>query len=262
MALADALELDRLVTARAAFLDGVGGELGISPGKVLFFGCSGSSRCASSARSTSPAMPDSEIRIASARSSAAGAFCFAITTIVPGLHGTTWSMMTPETVGDRSASLKERGRVKAMVGWMCRLWVFGACARARVVGVAGVKVGRRPPRRGLALTPASDDADSSSGPDGQRGARVWCWGLGCAPWSSRSEDWQRPGCRGIPSPIGLRAWCVPATTRRAQAVRRPRRGRRGSCRSRARVWSCPSLMPPGPGRGSGSRRRAGRNRRA
>jgi hypothetical protein len=54
----------------------------------------------------------------------------------------------------------------------------GACVRARVVGVAGVKAGRRPPRRGLALTPVSGDAQSSSGPEGQRQARVRL-GLGC-----------------------------------------------------------------------------------
>jgi hypothetical protein len=80
--------------------------------------------------------------------------------------------------GARSASLKEWGRVKVMVGGTCRLSVAGVCVRAGVVGVAGVKVGRRPPRRGLALTPASGDADSSSGRDGQRGARVG-GGRGC-----------------------------------------------------------------------------------
>jgi hypothetical protein len=78
----------------------------------------------------------------------------------------------------RSASLKEWGRVKEMVGSACRLRGGGACVRARVVGVAGVKAGRRPPPRGLALTPASDDAESSSGPDGQHGAGVRL-GLGC-----------------------------------------------------------------------------------
>jgi hypothetical protein len=59
----------------------------------------------------------------------------------------------------------------------------------------------------------------------------------------------------------LAAWCVPATTRRAQAVRRPRRDVRGSCRFRARVGSCPSLLTrrrPG----SGSRHRVGRSKRA
>jgi hypothetical protein len=87
MALPDALELQWLVTARAAFLDGVGGELEqdlTREGVVLR--CSGSSRYASSPRSTSPAMPDSEIWIALARSSAVGAFCFAIATTVLGLQ--------------------------------------------------------------------------------------------------------------------------------------------------------------------------------
>src|ERR1700674_64881 len=37
-----------------------------------------------------------------------------------------------------------------------------------------------------------------------------------------------------------RGWCVPATTRRVQAVSRPRRWWRGSRRFRARVESCPS----------------------
>jgi hypothetical protein len=67
---------------------------------------------------------------------------------------------------------------KEMVGWTCRLWVVGVCVRAGVVDVAGVKAGRGQPRRVVALTPASGDADSSSGPDGQRGARFG-WGLGC-----------------------------------------------------------------------------------
>src|SRR6516164_11184830 len=49
------------------------------------------------------------------------------------------------------------------------------------------------------------------------------------------------GCRGIPSPTQVgRAWCVPATTRRVQAVSRPRRGLRGSRRSRTRVEPYPS----------------------
>jgi hypothetical protein len=78
----------------------------------------------------------------------------------------------------RSASLKEWGRVKEMVGSGEHFRVVGACVRAGVVGVAGVRAGRGPPRRGLALTPASGDADSSSGPDGQHGAGVWL-GLGC-----------------------------------------------------------------------------------
>jgi hypothetical protein len=72
----------------------------------------------------------------------------------------------------RSASLKEWGRVKEMVGSGEHFRVVEACVRAGVVGVAGVRAGRGPPRRGLALRPASGDADWSSGPDGQRGARV------------------------------------------------------------------------------------------
>jgi hypothetical protein len=78
----------------------------------------------------------------------------------------------------RSASLKEWGRVKEMVGSGEHFRVVEACVRAGVVGVAGVRAGRGPPRRGLALRPASGDADWSSGPDGQRGARVRL-GLGC-----------------------------------------------------------------------------------
>jgi hypothetical protein len=43
------------------------------------------------------------------------------------------------------------------------------CVGTRVVDVAGVKAGRRPPRRGLALTPARSDADFGTGADGQAG---------------------------------------------------------------------------------------------
>lgn len=50
-----------------------------------------------------------------------------------------------------SASLKERGCVKEMVGWTCRLWVVGSCGRARVAAGAGVKAGCRPSRRGRGL---------------------------------------------------------------------------------------------------------------
>jgi hypothetical protein len=38
--------------------------------------------------------------------------------------------------------------------------LLGACVRARAGSGAGVKVGRRPPRQGLALTPASSGAES------------------------------------------------------------------------------------------------------
>jgi hypothetical protein len=44
-----------------------------------------------------------------------------------------------------AASLKEWDRVKVMVGSMCRLRAVVACVRARVVGGAGVRAGRRPP---------------------------------------------------------------------------------------------------------------------
>ena len=58
------------------------------------------------------------------------------------------------------------------------------------------------------------------------------------------------------------AWCVPATIRRAQAVRRPRRVVRGSCLMRARVWSCPSLLTRRLLLGNECDRRVGRSRRA
>jgi hypothetical protein len=48
-----------------------------SPGKVLFFGCSGASRAVSSPSSRSSAIPDNAARIALARSCVAGLFCFA-----------------------------------------------------------------------------------------------------------------------------------------------------------------------------------------
>jgi hypothetical protein len=47
VALADAFGLERLLTGRTAFLDGVGGQLEQDlTGKVLFFGCSGASSAA------------------------------------------------------------------------------------------------------------------------------------------------------------------------------------------------------------------------
>ena len=55
------------------------------------------------------------------------------------------------------------------------LWRSGPVCGARVTAAAGVKVGRRPPQRGLSLTPARSDADSSSGSDVQSSALV---GLG------------------------------------------------------------------------------------
>ena len=88
-----------------------------------------------------------------------------------------------------SASLKEWGRVKEMVGSKCRLRAMGGCVRAGVVGGAGVKAGRRPPG-GLALTPASDDADLSSGPDGRRGAGVGV-GVGVSHRGPHDLRWQR-----------------------------------------------------------------------
>jgi hypothetical protein len=102
---------------------------------------------------------------------------------------------------------------------VCGGW--GLCA-ARVVAVAGVKAGRRPPRRGLALTPARGGAVSSSGSDRQRGASVGL-GLVCtvvlANWGGGSGSAAEASLR---RPC-WRAWCVPATTRRAQAIARCRR---------------------------------------
>jgi len=53
-----------------------------SPGKVLFLGCNGARSAAISPSSRSSAMPDSATRIAAARSSAVGFFCFAMTATV------------------------------------------------------------------------------------------------------------------------------------------------------------------------------------
>jgi hypothetical protein len=49
------------------------------------------------------------------------------------------------------------GGVKGCCGWWC---CWGACVWARAGGGAGVKVGRRPPRQGVALTPVSSGAES------------------------------------------------------------------------------------------------------
>src|SRR5918994_6389157 len=78
----------------------------------------------------------------------------------------------------RSASLKERGRVKEVVGWTCRLWLLGPVGERALSAWPRSWLAVGHPGGGLALTPASDDADSSSGPDGQRGARFGR-GLGC-----------------------------------------------------------------------------------
>jgi hypothetical protein len=78
----------------------------------------------------------------------------------------------------------------------------GACVRAGVVGGPGSRLAAGHPG-GLALTPASDDAELSSGPDGRRGARARLE-LGVShrgPHDLRMGA--RLGCRGIPSPIGL-----------------------------------------------------------
>jgi hypothetical protein len=168
----------------------------------------------------------------------------------------------PNDVGARSASLKEWGRVNEVVGFTCRFVGDGACVGAGVVGGAGVKAGRRPPR-GLGLDAGERRRRLEFRPCRSTRRSGWSWGWGVAPWSSRSEVGsaarlpRHPFADRVvehgafrPRPDGL------------QAVRRPRRPRWGSCRSRARVRSCPSLTPLRPGRGSGSRRRAGRSRRA
>ena len=83
--LADAFELERpLPVALASSMASAASSSRTSPGKVLFFGCSGASRWASSPSFRSWAIPDSATLIASARSSAVGPFCFAITMKVSG----------------------------------------------------------------------------------------------------------------------------------------------------------------------------------
>jgi hypothetical protein len=114
---------------------------------------------------------------------------------------------------------------------VCGGW--GLCA-ARVVAVAGVKAGRRPPRRGLALTPARGGAVSSSGSDRQRGASVGL-GLVCgtvvlANWGG----WQRLGCRGIPSPTVL-ASMVRSGHDQTGSSNRPLSAAAGGCGSQARA---------------------------
>jgi hypothetical protein len=79
----------------------------------------------------------------------------------------------------RSASLKEWGRVKEMLGSVCRVaGVGGLCASVCRGRGRGQGWPQATPEGGLALAPASDDADSSSGPDGQHGAGVGL-GWGC-----------------------------------------------------------------------------------
>ena len=94
----------------------------------------------------------------------------------------------------------------------------GACVRARVVGVAGSGLaGGHPggawPRRRRAARQTRAQALTVS-----TGLGVW-WGLGVAPWSSRSEGGSAARLpRHSLRRSRWRAWCVPATTRRALAA--------------------------------------------
>ena len=103
---------------------------------------------------------------------------------------------------------------------------------------------------------ARDRAASARG----RGLVGGAWGVVCyAPGFRRSWIGQTR-LPGIPSLTTSAAWCVPATTLRTQADRRPRL-EWGSCRFRARAESCPSgFTRSWPG--NGSRRPVGRSRRA
>jgi hypothetical protein len=95
----------------------------------------------------------------------------------------------PEGVGP----CQGRGRVYVQVAMGL------VCGRASSAGLGSGLAAGHP--GGLALTPASDDADLSSGSEGRRGARV---GVGVShrgPHDLRMAA--RLGCRGIPSPIGL-----------------------------------------------------------
>jgi hypothetical protein len=65
------------------------------------------------------------------------------------------------------------------------------------------------------------------------------WSVGFAP-GFVELGWAGSVCQAFLRCDGCAAWCVPATTTRAQAVSRPRREWRGSCRFRARGQSCPS----------------------
>jgi hypothetical protein len=142
--------------------------------------------------------------------------------IMPAAGGSYPPILSTEGPGARSASLKEWGRVKEVVGSTSRLRAVGPVWGARVAPGAGVEAGRRPRPVGLGLDAGEERRRLEFRP-GPSAALECGWGGWVAPWSSRTERGQRLGCRGIPWPTCGEHGALRPRPDGLQAVRRPRR---------------------------------------